>query len=167
MSKISQRITPFLWFDKQAEEAINYYVSVFPNSKITSITRYDEAGSQASGQPVGTVMTVGFILDGQEFVAINGGPHFHFSCAVSFVVNCENQEEVDYYWGKLSAGGDPSSQQCGWLADKFGLSWQVVPTIIPKYMTSSDPQVPLRTMQAVLGMKKIDIATVEKAVTAN
>lgn len=164
MSKITQRITPFLWFDSRAEEAINYYVSIFKNSKITSITRYDEAGAKASGQRAGTVMTIGCVLDGQEFVAINGGPHFQFSCAVSFVVNCETQEEIDYYWGKLSAGGDPSAQQCGWLADKFGLSWQIVPAIIPEYMTSSDPEKPGRTMQAVLQMKKIDIATIRQAV---
>lgn len=167
MKTIAQRITPFLWFNTQAEEAINYYVSIFPNSKVTSTTRYDEAGSQASGQPAGTVMTVGCILDGQEFVAINGGPHFTFSCAVSFVVNCKDQAEVDYYWEKLSAGGDPSSQQCGWLADKFGLSWQVVPAIIPEIMTGPDPAAAQRAMEAVLGMKKIDIATVQKAVEGN
>lgn len=163
MAAITQRITPFLWFDRQAEDAVHYYVSIFKNSKITSAIRYDAAGAKASGQPVGTVMTVGFILDGQEFVAINGGPHFPFSCAVSFVVNCETQEEIDYYWDKLSAGGDKSAQQCGWLADKFGLSWQIVPTVVPELMTSADPEIPRRTMEAVLQMKKIDIAALKKA----
>lgn len=167
MSKISQRITPFLWFHNEAEEAVNYYVSVFPNSKITSVTRYSEAGAGASGQKAGTVMTIAFVLDGQEFVAINGGPHFTFSCAVSFVVNCETQEEIDYYWDKLSAGGDASSQQCGWLADRWGLSWQVVPTIIPELLTSSEPGIPERTMEAVLKMKKINLAAVKEAVAAN
>lgn len=164
MSRIAQRITPFLWFHNEAEEAVDYYVSVFQNSKITATTRYNEAGAKASGQREGSVMTVGFQLDGQDFVAINGGPHFSFSCAVSFVVNCETQEEVDYYWGKLSAGGDPSARQCGWLADRWGLSWQIVPTIIPELMTSSEPEIARRTMEAVLQMKKIDIAAVKKAV---
>lgn len=164
MKTIAQRITPFLWFDGQAEEAANNYTSIFKNSKILSITRYDEAGAKASGQPVGTVMTVAFQLDGQEFVAINGGPHFKFSCAVSFVVNCETQDEVDYYWEKLSEGGDETAQQCGWLADKYGLSWQVVPTVVPELLTSPEPEKPLRAMQAILQMKKIDIATVMKAV---
>jgi len=167
MSKIVQRITPFLWYPDTAEEAVNYYVSVFRNSKITSVTRYDEAGAKASGQKEGTVMTVGFQLDGQHFVAINGGPHFSFSCAVSFVVNCESQEEIDYYWDKLSAGGDPSVQQCGWLADRWGLCWQIVPTRIPELMTNSNPDIPRRTMEAVLQMKKIDLAAVEKAAAGN
>jgi predicted 3-demethylubiquinone-9 3-methyltransferase (glyoxalase superfamily) len=167
MSTIAQRITPFLWFHNEAEEAVNYYVSVFKNSKITSVTRYDEAGAGASGQKEGTVMTVAFVLDGQEFVAINGGPHFTFSCAVSFVVNCETQEEIDYYWDKLSDGGDPSAQQCGWLADRWGLSWQVVPTIMPELLTSPDPGVPQRTMEAVLKMKKINLAAVKEAAAAN
>jgi predicted 3-demethylubiquinone-9 3-methyltransferase (glyoxalase superfamily) len=166
MSTISQRITPFLWFHNEAEEAVNYYVAVFPNSKVTSVTRYDAAGAKASGQKEGTVMTVSFVLDGQEFVAINGGPHFTFTCAVSFVVNCANQVEIDYYWEKLSAGGDPTAQQCGWLTDRWGLSWQVVPTRMPELLTSSDPAVARRTMEAVLQMKKIDLAAVEKAAAA-
>ncbi|HEY5791982.1 MAG TPA: VOC family protein [Chthoniobacterales bacterium] len=163
MKTLAQRITPFLWFDRQAEEAVNDYISIFKNSKITSVTRYDEAGAKASGQPAGTVMTVAFQLDGQDFVAINGGPHFQFSCAVSFVVNCETQDEVDYYWEKLSAGGDETAQQCGWLADKYGLSWQVVPTVVPELLTAGDPEKSRRVMQAVLQMKKIDIETVLKA----
>ena len=122
-----QRITPFLWFDSQAEEAASFYASIFKNSKIVSITRYGEEGAQASGRPKGTVMTVAFQLDGQEFVALNGGPYFKFTEAISFVVNCESQDEVDYYWEKLSEGGDEKAQQCGWLKDKYGVSWQIVP----------------------------------------
>ncbi len=167
MKLVTQRITPFLWFNGQAEEAARFYTSVFKNSKILSTTHYDEAGAAASGQPAGSVMTVAFQLDGQEFVAINGGPHFSFSCAVSFVVNCEDQEEVDYYWDKLSAGGAPEAQQCGWLADQFGLSWQVVPTLIPELLTGPDPETAARTMRAVLGMKKIDIAAVQRAVAGS
>ena len=164
MPQLAQRITPFLWFNNQAEEAVRYYVSIFESSRILSTTRYDEAGARASGQAAGTVMTLAFQLDGQEFVAINGGPHFSFSCAVSFVVNCQTQAEVDYYWEKLSAGGDASAQRCGWLADRFGLSWQVVPTLVPELMTHPDPAVARRAMEAVLQMKKIDIATVQRAV---
>lgn len=163
MKTISQRITPFLWFDNRAEEAAGFYTSIFPNSKILSTTRYNEAGAKASGQPGGTVMTVAFQLDGQDFVAINGGPHFQFSCAVSFVVNCVSQDEVDYYWGKLSEGGEKTAQRCGWLADKYGLSWQIVPIVVPELLTGSDSGKALRTMQAVMAMKKIDIETVLKA----
>ena len=123
-----QKITPFLWFDDKAEEAVNFYVSIFKNSRITGITRYGEEGAGVAGRPKGTVMTVEFTLNGQEFVALNGGPHFKFTEAISFVVNCETQEEVDYFWEKLSAGGEES--QCGWLKDKYGLSWQVVPTVL-------------------------------------
>lgn len=158
-----QKITPFLWFDDKAEEAANFYVSIFPNSKITAVTRYDEAGAKASGRPAGTVMTVAYELNGQKFVGINGGPHFTFSCAVSFVVNCESQEEVDHYWDRLSEGGDPTAQQCGWLADRYGLSWQVVPTFLPEILTGDDPVKAQRAMEAVLGMKKIDIAAVKQA----
>ena len=160
-----QKITPFLWFDNQAEEAVNFYCTVFSgaprgkNSKIGSVARYDEAGSKAAGRPVGSVMTASFQLDGQEFIALNGGPHFKFTEAISFVISCENQEEVDYYWDKLSEGGQES--QCGWLKDKFGLSWQVVPTILSKLL--SDPQKSQRVMQAMLPMKKIIIADLERA----
>lgn len=163
MRTITQRITPFLWFDNQAAEAAGFYTSIFPNSKILSTTRYNEAGAKASGQPEGTVMTVAFQLDGQDFVAINGGPHFQFSCAVSFVVNCVSQNEVDYYWGKLSEGGDERAQQCGWLADKYGLSWQIVPTVVPELLTGPDSGKALRVMQSVMAMKKIDIETVLNA----
>jgi predicted 3-demethylubiquinone-9 3-methyltransferase (glyoxalase superfamily) len=156
-----QRITPFLWYDNQAEEAMNYYVSIFKNSKVGSVTRYDEAGAKASGRTKGSVMTASFQLDGQQFVALNGGPHFKFTEAVSFVVNCETQEEVDYYWEKLSAGGAES--QCGWLKDKYGLSWQVVPKILPELLQSKDAEKAQRVMQAMLQMKKIDIKTLQDA----
>jgi predicted 3-demethylubiquinone-9 3-methyltransferase (glyoxalase superfamily) len=158
-----QKITPFLWFDNQAEEAVNFYVSIFPNSKVLSTSRYDEAGAQASGRPKGSVMTMGFQLDGEEFVAINGGPHFKFTEAVSFVVNCESQEEVDHYWEKLSQGGDPKAQQCGWLKDKYGLSWQVVPRIINKMLSNGDPAKSQKVMQALLQMKKIDTEALKRA----
>jgi predicted 3-demethylubiquinone-9 3-methyltransferase (glyoxalase superfamily) len=166
-----QKITPFLWFNDNAEEAVKFYTSVFSreagsrsagkNSKIGKITRYDEAGAAASGRPAGSVMTAEFQIEGQEFVAINGGPHFKFSEAVSFVVNCKNQEEVDYYWEKLSA--DPKAEMCGWLKDKFGLSWQIVPTVVNEYLSDKDPKKSQRVMQAILQMKKIDIETLKKA----
>ena len=158
-----QKITPFLWFDSQAEEAASFYTSIFKNSRITGITRYSEEGAQASGRPKGTVMTVTFQLEGQEFVALNGGPHFRFSEAVSFVVNCESQAEVDYYWEKLSAGGDPQAQQCGWLKDKYNLSWQVVPTILMKLLNDPDPEISRRVMKAMLKMKKIEIEPLKRA----
>src|ERR1700704_5511397 len=149
-----QKITPFLWYDNQAEEAMNFYVSIFKNSKVGGVTRYEESGAKASGRPVGSVMTAKFQLDGQEFIALNGGPHFKFTEAISFLVNCETQEEVDYYWQKLSAGGEES--MCGWLKDKFGLSWQVVPAILSKLLSDPDPQKSQRVMKAMLQMKKID-----------
>jgi predicted 3-demethylubiquinone-9 3-methyltransferase (glyoxalase superfamily) len=158
-----QKITPFLWFDSQAEEAVNLYVSVFKNSKVLNTTRYDDASSQAAGRPKGSVMTVAFQLDGQEFAAINGGPHFKFTEAISFVVNCDSQEEVDYFWEKLSQGGDPKAQQCGWLKDRYGLSWQVVPRVINEMLNDRDPAKSQRVMQAILQMKKIDIATLKRA----
>ncbi len=133
-----QKITPFLWFDDKAAEAVNFYVSVFKNSKIGGITRYEEEGAKASGRPTGTVMTVEFQLDGQEFVALNGGPHFKFTEAISLVVNCETQEEVDKFWEKLSEGGEKS--RCGWLKDKYGLSWQVVPTVLGELFQSKDAE---------------------------
>src|SRR6266581_9485889 len=125
-----QKITPFLWFDDKAEEAVSFYTSIFKNSKIVKIARYGDAGAQVSGRPKGTVMTVAFQLEGQQFVALNGGPQFKFTEAISFVVNCETQEEVDYYWEKLSAGG--KEIQCGWLIDKFGLHWQITPARLPE-----------------------------------
>jgi len=158
-----QKITPFLWFDTQAEEAANFYTSIFKNSKIVSVARYGEEGAKASGRPKGTAMTVAFQLDGQKFVALNGGPHFKFSEAVSFVVNCETQEEVDHYWEKLSAGGDEKAQQCGWLKDKYGLSWQIVPAVMVEMLQDNDPKKSERVMGALLKMKKLDIKTLRRA----
>ena len=162
-----QKITPFLWFDTKAEEAANFYVSVFSargkNSKVGSVTRYNEAGAKASGMPKGSAMTVSFQLEGQDFTAINGGPHFRFNEAVSFVVHCESQEEVDHYWGKLCEGGDEKAQQCGWLKDKYGLSWQIVPGVLIKLLQDKDPEKSKRVMQAMLQMKKIDIRGLQKA----
>jgi predicted 3-demethylubiquinone-9 3-methyltransferase (glyoxalase superfamily) len=152
-----QKITPFLWFDSQAEEAAKFYVSIFKNSKIVSVDRYGDAGPG----PKGTVMIATFQIDGQEFVALNGGPRFKFTEAVSFVVNCETQEEVDYFWEKLSAGGEKS--MCGWLKDKFGLSWQVVPTILDKLMRDKDAVKAQRVMQAMLQMDKLDIKILQQA----
>jgi predicted 3-demethylubiquinone-9 3-methyltransferase (glyoxalase superfamily) len=156
-----RRITPFLWFDSQAEEAAKFYVSIFDNSKIGTITRYDEEGARAAGRVVGSLMTVSFELDGQEFVALNGGPVFAFTEAVSFVVNCETQAEVDRFWDTLSAGG--RQIQCGWLKDKFGLSWQIVPTVLPEMLRDKDADKAKRVMAAMLTMKKIDIAALKRA----
>ena len=152
-----QKITPFLWFDDNAEEAIKFYTSIFKNSKIGKVTRYGEAGPG----PKGSVMTATFELHGQEFVALNGGPHFKFTEAISFVVNCETQEEVDELWEKLSRGG--KKVECGWLKDKFGLSWQIVPTILPKLLSDPDPAKSQRVMKEMLTMKKLDIARLKKA----
>ncbi len=155
------KITPFLWFDGNAEEAANYYVSIFKNSKITNVARFDDAGAKASGQPSGSVMTIAFQLDGQEFVGLNGGPIYKFSEAVSFSVNCETQEEIDYYWEKLSAGGEES--MCGWLKDKFGLSWQVVPANLGQLLTNPDPKKSQRVMAAMLTMRKLNISVLKQA----
>jgi predicted 3-demethylubiquinone-9 3-methyltransferase (glyoxalase superfamily) len=152
-----QLITPFLWFDNQAEEAANFYASIFPDSKIVKVVRYGETGPG----PAGSVMTVEFQLQGQTFVALNGGPHFTFTEAVSFVVNCQTQEEVDAYWEKLAAGG--AEVQCGWLKDKYGLSWQIVPTILPELLSDPDRQKAERVMKAILAMKKLDIQALKKA----
>ena len=151
------KITPFLWFNHNAEEAANFYVSVFKNSKVLGVTRYGDAGPG----PAGTVMVVAFQLDGQEFTAINGGPQFKFTEAISFVVNCKTQQEVDEYWEKLSAGGEKS--RCGWLKDKFGLSWQVVPTALEEMLQDKDAAKANRVMQAMLQMDKIDIARLRQA----
>jgi predicted 3-demethylubiquinone-9 3-methyltransferase (glyoxalase superfamily) len=158
-----QKITPFLWFNDQAEEAVKFYASVFKNSKIGAMIRYDEAGAKAAGRPKGSVMTATFQLEGQDFTAINGGPIFKFTEAISFVVNCETQAEVDHYWTKLSEGGDAKAQQCGWLKDKFGLSWQIVPTALPRLLGDKDPKKSQRVMQAMLQMKKIVIADLQRA----
>lgn len=157
------RITPFLWFDDQAEEAARFYTSIFPNSKIVGVTRYGAEGANVSGRPNGSVMTVAFELGGQAFVALNGGPHFTFTEAVSFVVNCRTQEELDHYWAKLAAGGNAKAQQCGWLKDKYGLSWQIVPTVLSEMLQDKDPQRSERVMHAVLQMKKLDIRTLKSA----
>lgn len=156
-----RKITPFLWFDDKAEEAANYYVSIFRNSGIVNVTRYSEAASEASGRPKGSVMTVAFVLDGEEFVALNGGPVFAFSPAISFVVNCETQKELDELWDKLSEGGDP--QECGWLKDKYGVTWQIVPAALGELMSDPDPARTDRVMQALIRMKKLDIEGLRKA----
>ncbi len=158
----AQKITPFLWFDDNAEAAAKFYTSVFPNSEIITTTHYDRNSAAASGKPEGSVMTVVFELDGHEFVALNGGPQFHFTEAVSFVVNCDSQEEVDHYWEQLSEGGDPSAQQCGWLKDRFGLSWQIVPKDLGKYLGGAAGRAN-RTMKALLSMKKIDLDALRRA----
>lgn len=152
-----QRITPYLWFNDQAEEAMNYYTSIFPNSKIDSISRYGEGGPGPAGQ----VMSATFTLDGQEFIALNGGPMFKFTEAISFFVNCETQEEVDELWEKLSSGGE--TQMCGWLKDKFGLSWQIIPAALGQLLGDKDPAKAGRVMQAMLQMQKIDIAKLKQA----
>ena len=161
MPKTIQRITPFLWFDSQAEEAARFYVSIFENSGIRGITRYDEAAAKAAGRPVGSVMTVAFELDGQPFTALNGGPVFKFTAAISFVVNCQTQAEVDHFWDKLSAGGQ--EVQCGWLTDRFGVSWQVVPTVLPEMLQDKDPEKAKRVMAAMLTMKKLSIDGLTRA----
>jgi len=157
----SQKVTTFLWFDDQAEEAANFYVSIFKDSRITGITRYEEAGAKVSGRPKGSVMTVAFELGGQEFTALNGGPMFKFTEAISLVVHCENQQEVDHFWEKLTAGGE--EVQCGWLKDRFGLSWQVVPDVLMEMLQEKDPEKSKRAMAAMLTMKKLDIGVLKKA----
>jgi predicted 3-demethylubiquinone-9 3-methyltransferase (glyoxalase superfamily) len=156
-----QRITPCLWFDDQAEEAVKFYASIFKNSKIKSITRYSEDAAKVSGRPKGSVLTVAFQLAGQEFLALNGGPIFKFTEAVSFIVNCETQAEVDRLWEKLSEGGEKG--QCGWLKDKYGLSWQIVPTILSKMLRDKDARKSERVMSALLQMKKLDIKRLKQA----
>ena len=152
-----QKITPFLWFNDNAEEAMNFYVSIFKNSKVLNVVRYGDAGPG----PKDSVMTGTFQLEGQQFTALNGGPQFPFTEAISLVVNCESQQEVDDLWSKLTAGG--SESQCGWLKDKFGLSWQVVPRILPELLQSSDPEVAARTMEAMLQMIKLDVDKLREA----
>jgi predicted 3-demethylubiquinone-9 3-methyltransferase (glyoxalase superfamily) len=156
-----QKITPFLWFDDKAEQAATFYTSIFKNSKIVNIARYGDAGAEVSGRPKGTVMTVAFQLEGQELVTLNGGPQFKFTEAISFVVNCQTQQEVDEYWEKLSDGGQ--EVQCGWLKDKYGLSWQIVPTILSEMLSDPDPKKAEKVMKAMLQMKKIDIKGLKQA----
>jgi predicted 3-demethylubiquinone-9 3-methyltransferase (glyoxalase superfamily) len=152
-----QKITPCLWFDGQAEEAARFYTSIFKNSKLGKISHYGEGGPQ----PKGTVLTVSFTLDGQELLALNGGPQYKFTPAVSFMVNCKTQKEVDRLWARLSEGAHEA--QCGWVTDKFGVSWQIVPTVLPKLLTDRDPERSARVFQALMGMKKIDIKELKKA----
>ncbi len=158
-----QRITPCLWFDNRAEEAAAFYTSVFDNSKIVQTSYYGDAGTEVHGMAPGTVMVVAFELDGQGFTALNGGPVFKFNEAVSFQVHCETQDEVDYYWVHLSEGGDPNAQQCGWLKDRYGVSWQVLPQILPQLISDADPRKANRVMDAMLKMKKLDIAGLVRA----
>ncbi len=158
-----QKITPCLWFDNQAKEAAEFYTSIFRNSKIGTISHYGEAGQEVHGKPPGTVMTVAFELDGQAFTALNGGPTFKFNEAISFQVNCETQEDVDYYWEKLSAGGDETAQQCGWLKDRYGVSWQIVPSVLVEMLNDIDTEKSQRAMTAMLHMKKIDINELKRA----
>jgi predicted 3-demethylubiquinone-9 3-methyltransferase (glyoxalase superfamily) len=156
-----QKITPFLWFNNKAEEAAKFYISIFKNSKMVSVTRYGEAESKASGRAMGSVMTMKFQLEGQEFVALNGGPHFKFTEAISFVVNCQTQKEIDRYWDKLSAGGEKG--QCGWLKDKYGVSWQIVPAELDALLNGKDARKSQCVMQALLQMKKLDLKTLRRA----
>ncbi|WP_434416792.1 VOC family protein [Nannocystis pusilla] len=160
---IKQRISTFLWFDHQAEEAANFYISIFPNSRIGKITRYGQDSSIPGGPKPGSVMTVGFTLDGVEFGALNGGPHFKFSEAISLVVHCATQAEVDHYWDRLGEGGDPRAQQCGWLKDKFGVSWQIVPDALFEVLEDPDPGRAQRATAAMMQMKKLDIAALREA----
>lgn len=162
MATTAQKISVCLWLDGQAEEAASFYTSIFKSSRIGSVTRYDEEGARVSGQAKGSVMTVEFVLDGQAFVALNGGPLFKFTEAMSLVVSCETQAEVDAFWTKLSAGGG-QEVQCGWLKDRFGVSWQIVPTILPEMLRDKDPAKAKRVMAVMLKMKKLDIAALKSA----
>ena len=157
-----RKITPFLWFDHQAEEAAKFYTSIFKNSKIGRVLRYDKEAAKAAGRPLGSVLTVEFEIEAQKFVALNGGPEFKFNESISFVVNCETQEEVDYYWAKLTADGGKKSQ-CGWLKDKFGVSWQVTPTVLIDMLHDKDATKAGRVMKAMLQMQKIDIKSLKEA----
>ncbi|MDH4582647.1 VOC family protein [Pseudomonas sp. BN415] len=163
MRKRIHTIVPCLWFDDQAEAAVNFYVGIFPNSRITAMSRYGEAGRDVHGKEPGSVLTVDFELDGQRFTALNGGPVFTFNEAVSFQIHCDDQDELDHYWDKLSAGGDPGAQQCGWLKDRFGLSWQVVPIVMIKMLEDSQSAGSQRAFAAMMQMKKLDIAVLKKA----
>ena len=166
MSQLQRRITPCLWFDGQAEAAAKYYTGIFQHSRIKRVTHYTEAGRETHHQPAGSVLTVEFELDGQPFTALNGGPEFKFNEAVSLQVFCDTQQDIDYYWDKLSAGGDPKAQQCGWLKDRYGLSWQVVPRRLQELLREHESATAQRAMDAMLKMKKIDIAALERATAA-
>ncbi|MBX3664686.1 MAG: VOC family protein [Burkholderiales bacterium] len=156
-----QKITPFLWFDRNAEEAAAFYVALFRDARILSVSRYGKEAAAASGMPEGTAMTVAFRIEGQDFTALNGGPHFRFSEALSFVVHCDSQAELDYYWRRLADGGDPAAQRCGWLKDRYGLSWQIVPRALPELL--QDARKAGRVMKKLLQMTKIDIAALQRA----
>ncbi len=162
-----QKITPNLWFDKQAKEAVDFYIAVFKDGSIEKTAYYGKEGNEIHHMPDGMVMTIAFTLKGQQFIALNGGPVFQFNESISFVIDCETQEEVDYYWNALGEGGDPKSQQCGWLKDKFGVSWQVVPRILDELLSDGDKQKAERVMKAMLQMKKLDIAVLKKAAEGN
>jgi predicted 3-demethylubiquinone-9 3-methyltransferase (glyoxalase superfamily) len=157
-----QKITPFLWFDNQAEEAVKFYTAIFKNSKVGKITRYGESAEKAAGRPAGSAMTVEFELEGQKFTALNGGPVFKFNESISFVANCKTQEEVDYFWEKLTADGGQEIE-CGWLKDKFGVSWQIVPTVLIEMLHDKDEAKAERVMKAMLQMHKLDIKTLKDA----
>lgn len=156
-------ITPCLWFDGNGLEAANFYVSIFPNSKIVDESRYSDAGKEIHKRPSGSVMTVAFELNGQRFTALNGGPHFKFNEAISFQLACESQKEIDYYWTKLGEGGDPKAQQCGWVKDKFGVSWQIFPKQLTQMLADSNSEKSQRAMKAMLAMKKMDLAALQRA----
>jgi predicted 3-demethylubiquinone-9 3-methyltransferase (glyoxalase superfamily) len=160
---ITPRIRPCLWFDDQGEEAARFYTGIFPNSRIVSATRFGEAGFEIHKRPAGSVMTVTFELDGQQFTALNGGPLFTFNEAISLEVHCASQDEVDYYWERLGDGGDPAAQQCGWLKDRFGVSWQVIPTAMERMFDDPESPATQRAMNAMLRMKKLDLAELERA----
>ena len=160
--KLSSRIAPCLWFDSEAEEAAAFYTGIFPNSRIVTVSRYTDAGHEIHGRPAGSVMTVAFELDGQAFTALNGGPVFRFNEAVSLQVYCETQQEIDHYWEKLSAGGDEQAQQCGWLKDRYGLSWQIVPLPLLDLLAGDDSEKSQKAMTAILQMKKPDIAALQR-----
>jgi predicted 3-demethylubiquinone-9 3-methyltransferase (glyoxalase superfamily) len=157
------RIRPCLWFDDQGEEAARFYTGIFPNSRIVATTHFSEAGHEIHQRPAGSVMTVTFELDGQQFTALNGGPMFTFSEAVSLEVHCANQEEVDYFWERLGEGGDPQAQQCGWLKDRYGVSWQIIPTAMERMFADPESPATQRAMNAMLQMTKLDIAELERA----
>lgn len=165
--KSKSKITPCLWFDGTAEEAAEFYVSIFKNSRITDIARYTEAGKEQRGQQPGSVMVVAFELDGQSFTGLNGGPTFKFSEAISFQIDCETQEEVDHFWNHLTKGGPVEAQQCGWVKDRFGVSWQVVPSILQELLEDPDRAKAERTMAALMSMSKLDIAALKKAHAGN
>lgn len=160
---VQARITPFLWFDHQAEEAANFYVSIFPNSRVTKISRYGEVGREQHRREPGSVMVVAFELDGQSMAALNGGPHFTFNEAVSLVINCETQEEVDHYWSRLTEGGDPRAQVCGWLKDRYGVSWQLVPTPVADLADDPASEKSQAAMAVIMKSKKPDIAEIQAA----